>query len=83
MEGIYIFLNIASDYSRCIRVFELLVYLRAGARIAVLLKVLYTRNFLLLRLPSCLLAAAVYRVSVEFLFRPSQDFKGGRVDINK
>ena len=68
IEGINISLNIISDYSRCIRVFKLLVYLGTGAYIVVLFGALRTRNFLLLRLPSYLIAAAVYRVSVEFPF---------------
>ena len=50
------------------RVFELLVYLGARACIVVLLGALRAHNFLLLRLPSCLVAAAVYRVSVKFPF---------------
>ena len=64
------------------RVFKLLVYLNTGARTVVLFRVLCTRNFLLLRLPSCLIAVAVHRVSIEFLFRSSRNFKGGRVDVN-
>ena len=76
IEGVNISLNIVSDYSRCIRVFKLLVYLGAGACIAVLLGALRVRDFLLLKGPSCLRAAAVYRVSVEFPFRSSRYFKG-------
>ena len=68
IEGVNISLNIISDCSRCIRVFKLLVSLGTGAYTVVLLKTLYARNFLLLRLPSCFIAAAVYRVSVEFPF---------------
>ena len=68
IKGINVSLNIVSDYSRYIKVFKLLVYLGTGAYIVVLLRALYARNFLLLRLPSCLIAAAVYRVSVEFPF---------------
>ena len=68
VESINVSLNVVSDYSRCIRVFKLLVYLNAGAYIVVLLRALHTCNLLLLRLPSCLIAAAVYRVSVEFPF---------------
>ena len=64
------------------RVFKLLVYLGAGAYIVVLLGALRTRNLLLLKLPSCLIVAAVHRVSVEFPFWLSRNFKGGRVDIN-
>ena len=68
IKGINISLNIVGDCSRCIRVFKLLVYLGTRACTAILLKVLYTRNLLLLRLPSCFIATAVYRVSVKFLF---------------
>ena len=68
VEGINISLNIVSDCSRCVRVFKLLVYLNAGACIVVLLRALRSYNLLLLRLPSCFVAAAVYRVSVEFPF---------------
>ena len=68
VKGVNVSLNVISDCSRCIRVFELLVYLGAKAYTVVLLKTLYARNFLLLRLPSCFIAAAVYRVSVEFPF---------------
>jgi hypothetical protein len=81
IEGLRVFLNVVSDCG-CVRVFGLLVYLGAGAHIIVLLRALYARNLSLLRVPSYLIAAAVYRVSVEFPFRSSQNFKGGRVGIN-
>ena len=68
IEGVDVSLNVISDCSRCMRVFKLLVYLGARACTVVLFKALHARNFLLLRLPSCLIAAAVYRVSVEFPF---------------
>ena len=68
VKGVNISLNIIGDCSRCIRVFKLLVYLGAGAYTVVLLKALHARNLLLLRLPFCLIAVAVYRVSVEFPF---------------
>ena len=68
IEGINISLKVISDCSRCIRVFKLLVYLGAKVCIVILLGVLRACNLLLLRLPSCLIAAAVYRVSVEFPF---------------
>ena len=68
IEGVNISLNIISDCSRYIRVFELLVYLGAKAYIVVLLKALHACNLLLSRLPSCLIAAAVHRVSVKFPF---------------
>ena len=68
IEGINVSLNIIGDYSRYIRVFKLLVYLGAGAYIVILLRALHACNLSLLRLPSCLIAAAVYRVSVKFPF---------------
>ena len=68
IEGVNISLNIISDCSRYIRVFKLLVYLGTRACIIVLLGALYTCNLLLLRLPFCLIVAAVYRVFVEFPF---------------
>ena len=77
IEGINVSLNVVSDYSRCIRVFELLVYLGARAHIAVLLGALRARDLSLLKGPSCFGAAAVYRVSIEFPFRSSRCFKGG------
>ena len=77
IEGINVSLNVVGDYSRCVRVFKLLVYLGAGACTAVLLGVLCAHNLLLLKGPSCLGAAAVYRVSVEFPFKSSRCFKGG------
>jgi hypothetical protein len=58
------------------------VYLGAEVYIVILLKALHACNFLLLRVLFYLIAAAVYRVSVEFLFKLSQNFKGGRVGIN-
>ena len=74
IEGVNISLNIISDCSRCIRVFKLLVYLGAGACTVVLFGALHARNLLLLRLPSCLIAKAFYRASVEFPFRSSRNF---------
>ena len=68
IEGINVSLNIVSNYSRCVKVFKLLVYLGIRARIVVLLGALYVCNLLLLRLPSCLIAAAVYKVFIEFPF---------------
>ena len=73
IKGINVFLNIISDY-RCVKVFKLLVYLGTGAYITILLKALYAHNLLLLEGPSCLGAAAVHRVSIEFPFRSSRDF---------
>jgi len=74
IEGIYVFLS--GNYS-CVRVFELLIHLSIRAYSAVLPRGLYCRNLLLLKGPSYLNATAFYKVSVEFLFRLSQDFKGG------
>ena len=68
IKGINVSLNIVSDYSRYIKVFKLLVYLGTGVCIVVLLRALHACNLLLLKLPSCLIAAAVYRVSIEFPF---------------
>ena len=68
IEGVNTSLNIINNYSRCIRVFKLLVYLGTRACIVVLLRALRVCNLLLLKLPSCLIAAAIYRVSVEFPF---------------
>ena len=77
IKGVNVSLNIVGNCSRYTRVFKLLVYLGAGAYIAVLLRALCAHNLSLLKGPSCLRAAAVYRVSVEFPFRLSQYFKGG------
>ena len=68
IEGINISLNIISDCSRCIKVFKLLVYLGTRAYTVVLLKALHAYNLLLLRLPSCFIIVAVYKVSIEFPF---------------
>ena len=68
IEGVNVFLNIISDCSRCIKVFKLLIYLNTRACIVILLGALYARNLLLLRVPSCLIVATIYRVSVEFPF---------------
>ena len=68
VKGVNISLNIVGDYSRYTRVFKLLVYLGTGACIVVLFGALCVRNLLLLRLLSCLIVAAIYRVSVEFPF---------------
>ena len=68
IKGVDVSLNIINNCSRCVRVFKLLVYLGTRAYIVVLFKALYACNLLLSRLPSCLVVAAVYRVSIEFLF---------------
>jgi hypothetical protein len=81
IKGLHVFLNIISN-CRYIKVFKLLAYLGVKAYIVVLFRALRARNLLLLRVLSCLIAAAVYRVSVEFLFRSSQNFKGERVGVN-
>ena len=73
IEGINIFFNIVNNCG-CVRVFKLLVYLGAGAYTAILLRALCTRDLLLLKGLSCLRAAAIHRVSIEFLFRSSRDF---------
>ena len=73
-EGVCIFL---SGDCRCIRVFKLLAHLGIRAYLAVLPRGLYCHNLLLLEGPSCLNATALYKVFMEFLFRLSQDFKGG------
>ena len=76
VEGVYIFLSVASN-RRCARVFKLLVHLGIRAYLAVLPRGLYYRNLSLLEGPSCLCATAFYKVSIEFPFRSSQDFKEG------
>jgi hypothetical protein len=81
VKGLRVFLNIISDCG-CVRVFKLLVHLGAGACIVILFRALRACNLLLSRVPSCLIAAAVYRVSVEFPFKSLRNFKGGRVGIN-
>ena len=71
IEGVCIFFS--GNY-RYIIVFKLLVYLGIRAHLAILPKGLYYCNLSLLKGPSCLNAMAFYKVSVEFLFRLSQDF---------
>jgi len=71
IEGVCVFL---SGNRRCVRVFELLVYLGIRACSAVLPRGLYCRNLLLSKGPSCLNATAFHKVSVEFPFGLSQDF---------
>ena len=77
IEGVNISLNIVGDCSRYARVFELLVHLGTRAHTAVLLGALRAHDLSLSKGPSCLGAAAVHRVSVEFPFRSSRYFKGG------
>ena len=50
------------------------MYLGAGACTTVLFGALRAYNLSLLERPSCLRAAAVYRVFIEFPFRLSHDF---------
>ena len=76
IEGVCVFLSVAGN-RRCARVFKLLVYLGVRAYLAVLSRGLYYRNLSLLEGPSCLYATAFHKVSVEFPFRLSRDFKGG------
>ena len=76
IEGVNVFLNVVSNYNKYARVFKLLVYLSAGARTVVLLRALRASNLSLLRLPFYLIAAAVYRVSIEFPFWSSRNFRG-------
>ena len=68
IEGVDIFLDIAGGH-RCIRVFELAVYLGARAHSVIMFGHLYIYNLLLLEGPSCLVMTAFYKVSVGFLFR--------------
>ena len=72
IEGVYVFL---SGDCRCVKVFKLLVYLNIRACLAALPKGLYCCNLLLLKGPFCLYIIAFYKVSVEFPFRSSRDFK--------
>ena len=74
IEGINIFLNITGSY-RCMRVFELIVYLGARAHSVVLFGHLYICNLSLLEGPSCLIATAFYKVSIGFPFRLSQNLR--------
>jgi len=52
------------------------MHLGIRAYSAILPRGLYCRNLLLLEGPSYLNATAFYKVSVEFPFRSSRDFKG-------
>ena len=72
VESVYIFLS--SD-CRCVRVFKLLVYLGVRACLAVLFRDLYCYNLLLLEGLSYLYMMAFHKISIEFPFRSSQDFK--------
>jgi len=74
IKGVCVFL---SGNRRCVRVFKLLKHLGIRACSAVLPRGLYYRNLSLLEGPSCLYTTAFYKVSIEFLFKLSRDFKGG------
>ena len=76
IEGVCVFLSVAGN-RRCARVFELLVHLGVGARLAVLPRGLYYRNLSLLEGPSCLYATAFHKVSVEFPLGCREIFKVG------
>ena len=76
VEGVCVFLSVAGN-RRCARVFKLLVHLGIRARLAVLPRGLYYYNLSLLEGPFYLYVTAFYKVSVEFLFRLSRDFKVG------
>jgi len=73
IKGVYIFF---SGNHRYIKVFKLLEHLGIRAYSAVLPRGLYYRNLSLLEGPSYLYATAFHKVSIEFLFRSSRDFKG-------
>jgi len=68
VEGVCVFLSVAGN-CRCVRVFELLVHLGVGARLAVLPRGLYCCNLLLSEGPFCLGVMAFYKVFVEFPFK--------------
>ena len=80
IEDVCVFLS--GNY-RYARVFKLLVHLGIRARSAVLPRGLYYRNLSLSEGPSCFSTMAFHKVSVEFPFRSSRDFKGGIVGVNK
>jgi len=82
IEGVFVFFNIVSNY-KYMKIFKLLVYLSAGAHIAVLLRGLHACNLLLLKKLFYFRATAFYKMSVEFLFKLLQNFKKRKVDINK
>ena len=66
--------DVVSSY-RCVKVFELLSHLSAGACMAILLKNLYNCNFLLSEGLSCLGATAVHEVFVGFPYRLLRDLR--------
>jgi hypothetical protein len=81
IKGLYIFFNIISD-CKYIKVFKLLMHLGIRAYIIILFKALHARNLLLLKVLSCFIGAAIYKISIKFLFKSSRNFKGGKVGIN-
>jgi len=82
IKGVCVFLSVTSN-RRYIKVFKLLAHLGIRTYSAILPKGLIYRNLSLLEGPFYLSATAFYRVSIEFPFRSSRDFKRGMVDINK
>jgi len=77
IKSICILFNIISSY-KYIKVFKLLINLDARTCIVVLLKGLYTYNLLLSKGPFYLKATVFYKVSIEFVFKLSWDFKKGK-----
>jgi hypothetical protein len=77
IKGINVFFDVAGGY-RCIKVFELLAHLGAGAYLVVLFGHLYGWNLLLLEGPSCLNVTSGYKISVGFPFGLLQNFKKER-----
>ena len=82
IKDVYIFFSVINNH-KCIKVFKLLAHLNIRAYSAVLPKGLYYYNLSLLKGPSCFKTTAFYKVFIEFLFKSSQNFKRGMVDINK
>ena len=74
IKGVNIFLDVAGGY-RYTRVFKLALHLNTGACLVILFGYLYSWNLLLLEGPSCLNITAIYKVSIGFPFRLSQNFK--------
>jgi len=65
------------------RIFKLLAYLGTKTYTVVLLRGLHACNLLLLKGLFYVRATAFHKMSVKFLFKLLQDFKRGKVDINK
>ena len=68
IESVYIFLGVVND-RKCIKILKLFMYLSVGAHIAVLLRGLYVYSLSLLKVPSCLIVTAFYKIFIEFPFR--------------